>query len=278
MIKLKDIESPTIITKLVTTGDDSQSVFEGSPPINGLACILDNPHIVRDSKSHIQEVIQDTDMLFVATSLTEPKVVDLALKISKVAYSLDILTIIVALTPEHPDLTDLRTEEHHARVLLESHRGTLLVVPMDSDRCSVPVGDGPNHKTDYAPAVVAVKAVTESITILGIVCLDFAEVRDVMSEKGVAMMGTGWSVGENRAKKAATNALASLSRQDASLIDAKGALINIAAGLDFLIVELDDIRTTINENCSETAVVVVGAPLDPKMEGIHVTIVAAALD
>ncbi len=140
------------------------------------------------------------------------------------------------------------------------------------------VSDEPNHASGHALAVTAVKAITELVTIPGIGCIDFADVTSGMSGKRVARTAVGWSVGENRAKEAAAIALASLSRQGVHLLDARGILINIAAGLDLGIGEFDEVGIAVEEHCSETAVVVLGTTLDPDMEGMHVTIIAAGLD
>ncbi len=119
MFELMDVETEVLVAKLITSGDVSMSVFEDiSRPIEGLACILDDPEIEQGNKRHIQEVVQDTHMLFVVVSVAHPQEIEIALKISEVAHSLNILTIIVALTPVCRDLTEPRTGEYKARVLL----------------------------------------------------------------------------------------------------------------------------------------------------------------
>tara|TARA_R110002049_G_scaffold152462_2_gene316457 strand:- start:47 stop:598 length:552 start_codon:yes stop_codon:yes gene_type:complete len=108
--------------------------------------------------------------------------------------------------------------------------------------------------------------------------VDFADVRTVMSEMGMAMMGTGYAKGENRARMAAEKAISSPLLDDINLAGARGILVNITAGFDLSLGEFSEVGETIEEFASEEATVVVGTVIDPSMkEEIKVTVVATGL-
>jgi len=125
----------------------------------------------------------------------------------------------------------------------------------------------------------AVQGIAELITCPGLINVDFADVRTVMSEMGMAMMGTGAATGDNRAREAATAAISSPLLEDVNISGAQGILVNVTAGLDLAIGELDDVGTAITEFASADANVVVGTVIDSNMpEGeLRVTMVATGL-
>lgn len=124
----------------------------------------------------------------------------------------------------------------------------------------------------------AVQGIAELITRPGLINVDFADVRTVMSEMGMAMMGTGVAKGENRARSAAEAAIASPLLEDINLNGARGVLVNITAGLDLSIGEFEEVGEVIKNFTSETATVVVGTVIDPEMtDELRVTIVVTGL-
>jgi cell division protein FtsZ len=121
----------------------------------------------------------------------------------------------------------------------------------------------------------AVQGIAELITRPGLINVDFADVRTVMSEMGMAMMGTGRGTGEDRAREAAEAAISSPLLEDINLEGAKGILVNVTAGLDLSIGEFDEVGNVVKERASEDATVVLGTVIDPAMEGeVRVTVVA----
>jgi len=123
-----------------------------------------------------------------------------------------------------------------------------------------------------------VQGIADLIIRPGMINVDFADVRTVMSEMGMAMMGTGYAKGENRAQKAAESAIASPLLDDINLSGARGILVNITAGHDLSLGEFSEVGETIEEFASEEATVVVGTVIDPTMkEEIKVTVVATGL-
>jgi cell division protein FtsZ len=123
-----------------------------------------------------------------------------------------------------------------------------------------------------------VQGIADLIIRPGMINVDFADVRTVMSEMGMAMMGTGHAKGENRAREAAERAINSPLLDDIDLSGARGILVNITAGLDLSLGEFSEVGDTIEEFASEEATVVVGTVIDPTMsEELKVTVVATGL-
>ena len=124
----------------------------------------------------------------------------------------------------------------------------------------------------------AVQGIAELITRPGLINVDFADVRTVMAEMGMAMMGTGVSTGEDRAREAAEAAISSPLLEDINLAGANGILVNVTAGMDLSIGEFQEVGNTIKEFSSDDATVVVGTVIDPDMtDRIRVTVVATGL-
>jgi cell division protein FtsZ len=124
----------------------------------------------------------------------------------------------------------------------------------------------------------AVKGISDLITRPGLINVDFADVRTVMSEMGMAMMGTGSATGEQRARQAAEAAIASPLLEDVNFSGARGILVNITAGLDMSIGEFEEVGDVVKEFISDDATVVVGTVIDPDMtEEMRVTVIVTGL-
>ncbi|WP_288371973.1 cell division protein FtsZ, partial [uncultured Marinobacter sp.] len=124
----------------------------------------------------------------------------------------------------------------------------------------------------------AVQGIADLITRNGMINVDFADVKTVMSEMGMAMMGTGRATGENRAREAAEAAVRSPLLEDINLQGAKGILVNITAGMDLNLGEFSEVGDIVREFASDSATVVVGTVIDPEMtEELKVTVVATGL-
>jgi cell division protein FtsZ len=124
----------------------------------------------------------------------------------------------------------------------------------------------------------AVQGIAELITRPGLINVDFADVRTVMAEMGMAMMGSGKASGDGRAREAAEAAIASPLLENVDLAGAKGLLVNVTAGTDLTIGEFDEVGNIIKELASEDATVVVGTVIDPEMQNeLRVTIVATGI-
>jgi cell division protein FtsZ len=124
----------------------------------------------------------------------------------------------------------------------------------------------------------AVQGIAELITRPGLINVDFADVRTVMSEMGMAMMGTGVASGENRARTAAEAAISSPLLEDVDMSGARGVLVNITAGLDMSIGEFEEVGDAVRSITSESATVVVGTVIDPELrDEIRVTVIVTGL-
>jgi len=124
----------------------------------------------------------------------------------------------------------------------------------------------------------AVQGIAELITRPGLINVDFADVRTVMSEMGMAMMGTGVASGQDRARVAAEAAISSPLLEDINLSGANGVLVNVTAGVDLSIGEFQEVGDTIKQFASEDATVVIGTVIDPEMtDEVRVTVVATGL-
>jgi cell division protein FtsZ len=124
----------------------------------------------------------------------------------------------------------------------------------------------------------AVQGIAELITRPGLINVDFADVRTVMAETGMAMMGSGSASGENRAREAAEAAVSSPLLEDINLAGAHGILVNVTAGMDLSIGEFQEVGNIVKQFASEDATVVVGTVIDPELTNVvRVTVVATGL-
>ena len=125
----------------------------------------------------------------------------------------------------------------------------------------------------------AVQGIADLIVRPGLINVDFADVRTVMSEMGLAMMGTGSARGDDRAQAAAEAAIQNPLLDDVNLSGANGILVNITAGPDFTMAEFDEVGRTVEQFAAEDATVVIGTVLDPDMQDeVRVTVVATGLN
>jgi cell division protein FtsZ len=124
----------------------------------------------------------------------------------------------------------------------------------------------------------AVQGIADLITRPGLINVDFADVRTIMAEMGLAMMGTGVGHGQNRAREAAEAAIASPLLEDINLQGARGILVNITGGMDMAIGEFDEVGNVVREFASDDAAVVIGTVIDPDLhDELRVTVVATGL-
>ena len=124
-----------------------------------------------------------------------------------------------------------------------------------------------------------VRSITDLMVMPGLINLDFADVRSVMTEMGKAMMGTGEASGEDRALNAAQNAIANPLLDEVSLKGAKAVLVNVTGGLDMTLLEVDEAANAISSEVDPDANIIFGAAFDPTLEGrIRVSVVATGMD
>ncbi|MFT4607584.1 MAG: cell division protein FtsZ [Urechidicola sp.] len=264
--------------------DNKSTMQIGSSITKGLGAGAD-PGIGRqaalEDRERIQEAIEGTNMLFITAGMGGGTGTGAAPVIAQIAKEMGILTVAVVTKPFGFERKK-RMEQAEAGIReLSSVVDSLITIP--NDKLKVVLGKDTTVMEVFMKAndVLrgAVQGIAELMTLPGLINVDFADVRTVMSEMGMAMMGTGSATGEDRAIKAATMAISSPLLEDVNIAGAQGILVNVTAGLDMSIGEFDDVSRTITELASEDANVVVGTSLDANMpEGeIRVTMVATGL-
>ncbi len=220
-------------------------------------------------------------MLFITAGMGGGTGTGAAPVIAQIAKEMGILTVAVVTKPFGFERTKRMSQANAGIKELTSVVDSLITIPNDKLMPVLGKQTSLLEVFEKANDVLrgAVQGIAELITCPGLINVDFADVRTVMSEMGMAMMGTGAATGDNRAKEAAMAALSSPLLEDINISGARGILVNVTAGLDLAIGELDDVGTAITELASPDANVVVGTVIDSNMTDgeLRVTMVATGL-
>jgi len=243
-----------------------------------------NPEIGRqaalEDRERIQEVLEGADMVFITSGMGGGTGTGGAPVVAQAAREMGILTVAVVTKP-FPFEGKKRMEVAQQGIReLNQVVDSLITIP--NEKLLTVLGKGASLLDAFKAAndvlLNAVQGIAELITRPGLINVDFADVRTVMSEMGLAMMGTGRASGDGRAREAAEAAIASPLLESVDLAGAKGLLVNVTAGMDISIGEFDEVGNTIKELAAEDATVVVGAVIDPEMQNeLRVTIVATGI-
>ncbi|HEB77191.1 MAG TPA: cell division protein FtsZ [Methylothermaceae bacterium] len=234
-----------------------------------------------DDRDRIQELIQGADMVFLTAGMGGGTGTGAAPVFAEIAKDLGVLTVAVVTKPFPFEGNKRRAIAEQGIEELGRYVDSLITIP--NEKLLPVLGSQISLLQAFAAAndvlLGAVQGIAELITRPGLINVDFADVRTVMAEMGMAMMGTGSASGENRARQAAESAIASPLLEDVNLQGARGILVNITGGLDLSIGEFDTVGNTVKEFASEDAVVVVGTVIDPELQDeIRVTVVATGLE
>jgi cell division protein FtsZ len=234
-----------------------------------------------EDRDRIAEIIEGADMLFIAAGMGGGTGTGAAPVVAEVAKELGILTVAVVTKPfMFENNRKLLADDGIA--MLSKHVDSLLVVP--NERLMQVLGGRVTLKEAYRAANgvlhSAVSGIAEIINGYGQVNVDFADVRTVMSENGMAMMGSAMATGENRARDAATQAVNSPFLENVNLKGARGVLVNISASEDtFLMDEFYEVMNTIKEFTAEDASVYFGNVFDNALgDDLRITLVATGLN
>ena len=233
-----------------------------------------------DDKDRIKEVIEGSDMLFITAGMGGGTGTGAAPIVAQTARELGILTVAVVTKPFCFEGSKRMSIADAGISALEEHVDSLIIIPNEK---LVPVLGKDTTLLDAFKAandilLGAVQGIAELITRQGLINVDFADVRTVMSEMGMAMMGSASAKGQDRARQAAESAVSSPLLEDIDLSNVKGILVNVTAGLDLSIGEFDEVCSTIKEFASEDATVVVGTVIEPEMsDELRVTVVATGI-
>ena len=261
---------------------DAKTILQmGSSITKGLGAGA-NPEIGRqaalEDRDRISEVLMGADMVFITAGMGGGTGTGAAPIVAQAAKEMDILTVAVV---TRPFKFEKRTEiaDRGIRELSECV-DSLITIP--NEKLLVVLGERTSMLDAFAAAndvlLGAVQGIADLIIRPGMINVDFADVRTVMSEMGMAMMGTGRSSGESRARDAAESAIRSPLLEDVDLHGARGILVNVTAGPDLNIGEFTDVGNIVDEFASDHATVVVGTVIDADMgEDLKVTIVATGL-
>ncbi len=243
-----------------------------------------NPDLGRqaalEDRDRIQEALAGADMVFITAGMGGGTGTGAAPVIAQVARELGILAVAVVTKPfAFEGNRRMKVAEQGIRELSE-HVDSLITIP--NARLQEVLGPQMTLLNAFSEAnnvlQGAVQGIAELITRPGLINVDFADVRTVMSEMGMAMMGSGTASGEGRAREAAEAAINSPLLDNIDLAGARGILVNITAGPDMAIGEFEEVGSTVKEFASDDATVVVGTVIDMEMEAeLRVTVVATGL-
>ncbi len=233
-----------------------------------------------EDRDRIHEVIEGADMLFITAGMGGGTGTGAAPIVAQVAKELGILTVAVVTKPFLMEGGKRMQIAEHGIGELGKFVDSLITIP--NEKLLTVLGGETTLLDAFRSANQvlqgAVQGIAELITRPGLINVDFADVRTVMSEMGMAMMGTGVSQGEDRAREAAEAAVSSPLLEDINLAGANGILVNVTAGMDLSIGEFQEVGATVKEFASDDATVVVGTVIDPDMtDRIRVTVVATGL-
>jgi len=243
-----------------------------------------NPDVGRqaamEDRERIAEVISGSDMLFITAGMGGGTGTGGAPVVAQVAKEMGILTVAVVTKPFPFEGGKRLAVADRGLNELSQYVDSLITIP--NEKLLSVLGKDVSLLNAFKAAnnvlQGAVQGIAELITRPGLINVDFADVRTVMSEMGMAMMGSGVATGQDRAREAAEAAVHSPLLEDIDLMGARGILVNVTAGLDLSIGEFEEVGNTVKEFASKDATVVVGTVIDPDMrDELRVTVVATGL-
>ncbi|MDA0280719.1 MAG: cell division protein FtsZ [Proteobacteria bacterium] len=243
-----------------------------------------NPEIGRqaalEDRDEIAEILSGADMVFITAGMGGGTGTGAAPIVAEVAREMGILTVAIVTRP-FPFEGKKRSKIAEEGIrLLSQHVDSLITIP--NEKLLEVLGKEATLLEAFKAAnnvlLGAVKGIADLIMNPGMINVDFADVKTVMSEMGMAMMGTGTAVGADRAREAAEAAIRSPLLEDVNLQGARGILVNITAGENLSLGEFSEVGDTIEEFASDDATVVIGTVIDPSLENeMRVTVVATGL-
>jgi cell division protein FtsZ len=252
----------------------TQGLGAGAHPEVGMSA-------AEESTVEIGEHLDGAHMVFITAGMGGGTGTGAAPIIAKSARERGILTVGVVTKPFHFEGRHRMRLADAGIAELQRYVDTLIVIPNQN------LFRIANEKTTFAEAFgmadqvlhSGVRSITDLMVLPGLINLDFADVRTVMTEMGKAMMGTGEASGEDRALMAAQNAIQNPLLDEVSLKGAKAVLVNVTGGLDMTLLEVDEAANAITEQVDQDANVIFGAAFDPSLEGvIRVSVVATGMD
>jgi cell division protein FtsZ len=261
-------------TSLQIGSDITKGLGAGANPEVGRAAALED-------RERIVEMINGCDMLFITAGMGGGTGTGAAPVVAQVAKELGILTVAVVTRPFEMEGGKRSRAADTGIAELSKYVDSLITIPNQKLLSVLGASTTLLDAFKAANQVLqgAVQGIAELITRPGLINVDFADVRTVMAETGVAMMGTGVARGEGRARLAAEAAVSSPLLENVDLSGAHGILVNVTAGMDLSIGEFQEVGSIVKEFASDDATVVVGTVIDPEMtDELRVTVVATGLN
>ncbi|MEW9808917.1 MAG: cell division protein FtsZ [Candidatus Symbiodolus clandestinus] len=237
-------------------------------------------HAAEEDRESLASLLTGADMVFIAAGMGGGTGTGAAPVLAEIAKELGILTVAVVTKPFSFEGKKRMAFAEQGIAALSKQVDSLITIP--NDKLLKVLGRGISLLDAFSAAndvlKGAVQGIAELITRPGLMNVDFADVRTVMSEMGYAMMGSGVAKGEDRAEVAAEMAISSPLLEDINLSGARGVLVNITAGFDLRLDEFETVGNTVRAFASDNATVVIGTALDPQMqEELRVTVVATGI-
>ncbi len=267
---LKSVEAKTVLQLGEKT---TKGLGAGANPEIGMQAALDDV-------DRIKEAIEGSDMLFITAGMGGGTGTGAAPVVAQTAREMGILTVAVVTKPFCFEGNKRMNIAESGIRALEEHVDSLIIIPNEK---LVPVlGEDTTLLDAFKAAndilLGAVQGIAELITRQGLINVDFADVRTVMSEMGMAMIGSSSARGQDRARQAAESAISSPLLEDIDLSNVGGILVNVTADLDLSLGEFREVGSTIKEFASENATVIVGTVFEPEMgDELRVTVVATGI-
>jgi cell division protein FtsZ len=279
--------------EFITANTDAQAIKNcgaklqlqlGSNVTKGLGAGA-NPEVGRqaalEDRERIMDALQGADMVFITAGMGGGTGTGAAPVVAQLAKEMGILTVAVVTKPFPFEGRRRMQVALKGIEELSQHCDSLITIP--NEKLITVLGRNATMIQAFRAAndvlLGAVQGIADLIVRPGLINVDFADVRTVMSEMGLAMMGTGSARGDDRAQAAAESAIQNPLLDDVNLSGANGILVNITAGPDFTMAEFDEVGRTVENFASEDATVVIGTVLDPDMQDeVKVTVVATGLN
>ena len=279
--------------EFITANTDAQAIKNcgaklqlqlGSNVTKGLGAGA-NPEVGRqaalEDRERIMDALSGADMVFITAGMGGGTGTGAAPVVAQLAKEMGILTVAVVTKPFPFEGRRRMQVALKGIEELSQHCDSLITIP--NEKLITVLGRNATMIQAFRAAndvlLGAVQGIADLIVRPGLINVDFADVRTVMSEMGLAMMGTGSARGDDRASAAAESAIQNPLLDDVNLSGANGILVNITAGPDFTMAEFDEVGRTIENFAAEDATVVIGTVLDPDMQDeVRVTVVATGLN
>jgi cell division protein FtsZ len=279
--------------EFIVANTDQQALLNNAAPVKvqigaqltkGLGAGAD-PRIGREAAledtDRLLEVLSGADLVFVTTGLGGGTGTGAAPVIASLANQMGALTVAVVTRPFRFEGRKRATQAEIGMRELAEAVDTMITIPNDRLLATVERSTSMGAAFETADDVLrqAIQGISDLILVPGLINLDFADVKTIMSRMGFAIMGTGVATGQDRARAAATAAVSSPLLEDASVQGARGVIINVTGGPDLTLAEVSDASEIVHGAAHEDANIIFGAVVDPAMEGqIKITVIATGFD